>query len=319
MTRHTGINAVGRSVVHLPQLIALVLLAGGVNACTHLAFQPSRVRFVDPTQLGITYQDVSFSSADGTALHGWFFPAQTTQVKGTFVQFHGNAENISTHFASLLWVTEHGYNLFTFDYRGYGQSAGSVSMPGAHEDVRAAIAQARQLSGSTHTTRLILYGQSLGGVLLLRTVPSLDKRHDIVVVIADSSFPSYRRLAREKFASHCLTFPLQPLTWLLVSDRYAPEPILTRLSPTPLLVIHGDQDSIVPWQHGQRLYDQAKMPKWFWKLQGVGHIQSMAPQFRHHREALLDFLAQLETQQGVQRAHACDTSITPDPRMTREE
>lgn len=134
--------------MRLLQLIALVALVSGINACTHLAFQPARVLFVDPTQLGIAYQDVSFTSADGTALHGWFFPAQTTEVKGTFVQFHGNAENISTHFASLLWVTKHGYNLFTFDYRGYGQSAGTISMPGAHADVSAAIEQARHLSGS---------------------------------------------------------------------------------------------------------------------------------------------------------------------------
>lgn len=319
MTERTCINALDRGCLRLSKLIALVGLVSCVNACTHLAFQPSRVLFVDPSRLGIAYQDVSFTSADGTALHGWFFPAQTTEVKGTFVQFHGNAENISTHFASLIWVTKHGYNLFTFDYRGYGQSAGTASMPGALEDISAAIEQARQLPGSPHTTRLILYGQSLGGALLLPTVASLDNRHDIVVVIADSSFPSYRRLAREKLASHWLTFLLQPLTSLLVSDRYAPEHMLTRISPTPLLVIHGDQDTIIPWQHGQGLYDRATMPKWFWKLQGVRHIQSMAPQFRHHREALLDFLAQLEAQQGGQQAHSGDTFLTPSPMMTREE
>lgn len=319
MTERTCINAVGSSYVRLLQLIILLGLVSCVNACTHLAFQPSRQLFVEPTQLGLTYQNVAFTSADGTALHGWFFPAQTTQIKGTFVQFHGNAENISTHFASLVWVTKHGYNLFTFDYRGYGQSAGTVSMRGVHEDVHAAVEQARILSGSTDPIRLILYGQSLGGALLLRTVANLDTRHDIAVVIADSSFPSYRRLAREKFAGHWLTFLLQPLTWALVSDRYAPEHMLTKISPTPLLVIHGDQDTIIPWHHGQGLYDRAKMPKWFWKLRGVRHIQSMAPQFRHHREALLDFLAQLETHREDHRAPTNETALMPYSMMTCEE
>jgi uncharacterized protein len=264
-----------------------------LSACTRLFFQPSRDLILNPQQLGLRYQDVSFNSADGTKLHGWFFPAQTREIRGTFVQVHGNAENISTHFGSLVWVTNQGYNLLTFDYRGYGQSEGQVSMPGAHDDVRAAIGEARMLSNAHGGKPLILYGQSLGGALLLYTVGTLDDRHDIAVVIVDGAFSSYQALAREKLAGSWWTFLLQPLASVLISDRYAPKHVLEDVSPLPLLVIHGDRDVIVPWHHGREIYERAKAPKWFWKLPGLGHIQAMSAQHRDYRQALLDFLDQV--------------------------
>jgi uncharacterized protein len=84
-------------------------------------------------------------------------------------------------------------------------------------------------------------------------------------------------------ADHWLTFIIQPLAYVLISDRYAPEGVLAEISPVPLLVIHGDRDQIVPVHHGQRIYDRAKAPKWFWKLEGVGHIQAMAPRYGQYR------------------------------------
>jgi fermentation-respiration switch protein FrsA (DUF1100 family) len=265
-----------------------------LSACTRLFFQPSRVLIQNPQQMGLSYQDVSFNSADGTKLHGWFFPAQTMNVKGTFVQVHGNAENISTHFASLVWVTKHGYNLLTFDYRGYGQSAGQVSMEGAHKDVRAAIDEARALSNCHGGGPLIVYGQSLGGALLLYTVGTLADRRAISLVIVDSAFNSYQALAREKLAGSWVTFLLQPLAYILISDRYAPKRVVADISPLPLLVIHGERDGIVPWHHGRAIYEQAKAPKWFWKLPGIGHIQAMSAHSREYRQALLDFLDHLD-------------------------
>jgi uncharacterized protein len=269
--------------------LAVLMLSG----CMHVFFYPLRPLVLNPAQLGLSYEDIYFHSADGTKLHGWFFPAKTQPVKGTFIQLHGNAENISTHFRSLVWVIEHGYHLFTFDYRGYGRSAGEVSIEGALDDVLAAIVQARQLAALEGGERLILYGQSLGGALLLYVAGTMADRADIAVVIADSAFSSYQTLARDILASHWLTFLLQPLAYVLVSDRYAPQHVLAEISPVPLLVIHGERDEIIPVQHGQQIYDRAKAPKWFWKLEGVGHIQSMSPHHRQYRQKLLDFLHQL--------------------------
>ena len=278
----------GMRAVLLGCLTLLIL-----NGCTHLFLQPSRLLVISPEQLGLDYEDIYFYSADGTKLHGWFFPAKTHPVKGTFVQFHGNAQNISTHFRSLVWVIEYGYHLFTFDYRGFGRSEGQVSLENSHDDVMAAIAQARILPSSEAGKKLILYGQSLGAALVLYATGAMNVGHDIGVVIADSAFGSYQGLAREKLASHWLSLLFQPLAYVLVSDRYAPHHVLAEISPVPLLVIHGNRDEIVPIHHGKRIYDGAKAPKWFWKLEGVGHIQSMSPRYGQYRKALIEFLSQL--------------------------
>jgi fermentation-respiration switch protein FrsA (DUF1100 family) len=269
--------------------LALLIL----NGCSRVLFQPSRTLITSPERLGLNYDDIYFRSADGTMLHGWFIPALTQPVKGTFVQFHGNAENISTHFRSLVWVVDHGYHLFTFDYRGYGRSEGTPALGGALDDVVAAIAQARALPTREAGKPLVLYGQSLGGTLLLYAVGTMKDHSDITAVIADSSFGSYQAIAREKLAGHWLTCAFQPLAYVLLSDRYAPESVLAGISPTPLLVIHGDRDEIVPSHHGQRIFDGARTPKWLWRLEGVGHIQAMAPRYGMHRQALLEFLGQV--------------------------
>jgi fermentation-respiration switch protein FrsA (DUF1100 family) len=262
-------------------------------ACTHLVFQPLRSLVVDPQQLGLEYTEVDFTSADGTPLHGWFFPAQSSPIKGIFVQFHGNAENMSTHFRSLVWVTAYGYHLFTFDYRGYGQSGGQASMAGVHDDVLAAIVRARQLSASHGGRMVVLYGQSLGGTLLLYVVGTMSDRAGLGVVVVDSAFSSYRAIAREKLAGHWLTFLLQPLAYLLVSDRYAPDEVVAEISPVPLLILHGDADQIVPIHYGQRIYERARSPRWLWRLPGVGHIEAMSPRHHQYRQDLLDFLERL--------------------------
>jgi uncharacterized protein len=279
--------------MHLPAVVLGCLILLILDGCTHLFLQPSRPLVISPEQLGLDYADIYFHSLDGTKLHGWFFRAKTQTVKGTFIQFHGNAQNISTHFRSLVWVIEHGYHLFTFDYRGFGRSEGHVSLGGSLDDVLAAIMQTRILASSEAGKKLILYGQSLGGALALYTTSTMNDRHDIAVVIADSAFSSYQGLAREKLANHWLSFLFQPLASVLVSDRYAPQRLLAKISPVPLLVIHGDRDEIVPIHHGQGIYDRAMVPKWFWKLEGVGHIQAMSPRYRQYRDTLLDFLDQL--------------------------
>jgi hypothetical protein len=96
-------------------------------------------------------------------------------------------------------------------------------MEGVHEDVGAAIREARVLSNGYGSGPLILYGQSLGGALLLYTytVGTLDDRHAIAIVIVDSAFSSYQALAREKLAQSWVTCVLQPLAYTLFSDVLA--------------------------------------------------------------------------------------------------
>jgi len=249
--------------------VAALLLCG----CTHVFFQPMRGHVLTPAQGGLRYEDVHFASADGTRLHAWFLPAQG-KPEGTIFFLHGNAENISTHIGSVYWLPARGFNVFLLDYRGYGLSEGAPFIAGVQEDIDAGL-QALLARPEVDRKRIVLFGQSLGGALATYYVAHTPRREDIRALVIESTFASYRDIAREKLASFWLTWPLQiPLSWT-VDDDYSPVDAIGRASPIPVLIIHGDEDNIVPVGNGRRLYEAAKAPKEFWLVPGGRHIAAM--------------------------------------------
>jgi fermentation-respiration switch protein FrsA (DUF1100 family) len=123
--------------------------------------------------------------------------------------------------------------------------------------------------------RIIIFGQSLGGALAIYYVGHSAYRANIRAAVIDSAFYDYRQIAKEKLASSKITWLFQWLPWLTIDDDYSPAPVIASLSPLPLLLIHGDQDMVVPVHHSQQLFALAKEPKEIWIVPGAGHIQSL--------------------------------------------
>lgn len=271
------------------RLIFLVILCS-LSACTNMLFYPDKEFIQTPSNLGISYEDINFKSSDGTSLHGWFLPAKGN-VSGSVLFVHGNAENISTHIASVYWLPEQGYNVFLFDYRGYGLSKGSPSLEGIVMDFEAALELLLRRE-EVNTGKIIVFGQSLGGAIAVYSTATSRNNHVVQALIVESAFASYRDIARDKFASFILTWPLQwPLAYLFPDD-FSPVNVVKDLSPIPLLVIHGDADQIVPLKHGKALYNAAEKPKEFWIIPHGSHMSA----FRStaNRKKLLEYLEKLE-------------------------
>ena len=269
--------------------LAVVLAGIVMTACTGVFFQPHRILVATPDNLGLAYQEIPFKTRDGLELLGWFMPAQGAAL-GTVLQLHGNAENISTHFASLAWMPERGFNVFIFDYRGYGASEGEPTLAGTQIDIDAAI-DALLARNDIDKGHIVMYGQSLGGALAAYYVAHSPNRDRLRALVLESAFSDYVEIAREKFADHWLTWPFQWLPKLTVDDRFSPLPGMARISPLPLLILHGDQDEIVPVHHGRLLYEAALEPKQLWIVPGAGHIQTMrAPA---ERDRLVAYLRQV--------------------------
>ncbi len=263
-----------------------------LSGCSHLFYHPTDLMYVaNPEKLESIRKEVSFTSSDGTPLAGWFLPARKTPRKGLVVQFHGNAQNMTSHFNSVYWLGDEGYDVFTFDYRGYGISEGKPSQEGLNRDALAAIAWAATQSPGT-SRNVVLYGQSLGGAVLLRAfqdVPA-EQRARVRAVITEGTFYSYRRMGRSMLSRSWLTFLFQPLAYVLVSDEYSPEDSVPRVSPIPLLVIHGDADPVVPYSFGEKIHAMALEPKRFLRIPGGGHLDSMEREQGKYRKALLEFI-----------------------------
>ncbi len=253
-------------------LFLLFLLFSG---CGSLFFYPQKPLYDNPVALQFSPEDIYFKTSDGLTLHGWFFHTAKPDARATILILHGNAENLSTHVNSVLWLIREGFNLFIFDYRGYGRSEGSPGIKGVHVDAEAALRTLLSLPNADKE-HIIVLGQSIGGAIAVYTVANTPYKDRISALVIDSAFSSYRRIAREKLAQVFITWPFQYPLSLFFNDDYSPIRWIDKVSPVPVLIIHGEQDPVVPGHHGQMLYDTALKPKDFWKTTVPGHVSSFA-------------------------------------------
>ncbi|WP_372807533.1 alpha/beta hydrolase [Pontiella sp.] len=252
-------------------LVALFLGQIAMAGLDSLFYQPDARNYASPAQNGSAYESIPFSSADGTQLTGWFIPAKG-QALGTVVHFHGNAQNMSAHYSFVSWLPESGFNLFTFDYRGYGQSKGTPSRKGVYEDSLAAL-QYIKTRTDIDQTKIILFGQSIGGANAL-VVAGKNRIDGIVGIAADSSFASYKSVAVEHAGL------LKPLAFCLIGNKLSPQKHIANIAPTPLLLIHGTQDRVASYKHAQSLLEKAGEPKQLWTIQGGGHTSALGACFK---------------------------------------
>lgn len=245
-----------------------------------LFYFPDKTEYTTPARDGYAYEEVEFKSEDGTVLSGWFIPAQG-DAKGTVIHFHGNAQNMSAHYSFLSWLPKSGFNLFVFDYRGYGNSEGKVSRKGVYEDAVAAVETIKART-DIDQTKLILFGQSIGGANVL-AVAGLNEFDGVVGVVAESAFASYKSIAVDH------TSILKPAAFVLIGNKYSPKRAVSNIAPTPLILIHGTADQVVPYDHAETLYDAASEPKELWTIPNGRHTDALG----RHRDEYLPRLLKL--------------------------
>jgi uncharacterized protein len=221
-----------------------------------LIFHPVKTIDQTPRDVGLDFDDVYFTARDGTRLNGWFVPYSSAQR--TLLWFHGNAGNIGHRVQNLrLLHDEVKINIFIFDYRGYGRSEGEISEAGSYLDGGAAIDLLRRRY-NVQPKQLVLFGRSMGAAV----AAEMATRFESMAVILESPFVSVPEMARA-------VFPLVPLGSLL-STRYDILEKAQRLR-SPLLVLHGDRDEVVPFAQGRKVFEAAPEPKRFHTIVGAGH------------------------------------------------
>ena len=272
-------------------LVTLLAIAALLQTgCSSVFFYPDNATYITPDRLNLDFEDVYLDTADGENLHGWWLPALTDEpAKGTIYYLHGNAQNVSAHILNIAWLPEQGYNVFTIDYRGYGQSTGAPDIEGALHDVETGL---RWLAHQEHTEDRPLYllGQSLGGALGIALASEWTQRNEqpaLDGIILDGTFSGFRYIAREKLDQFWLTWPFQyPLSWT-IPDDYEGTDRIADLSPVPVMVIHSVRDGIIPFEHGVRLYEAAEQPKEFLQTDTPHAATFVIPAYR---EAVLEFM-----------------------------
>lgn len=239
-------------------------------SCSSLLYYPSKNLFVDPQSLHLEPEEIWIESTNNAKLFAWYFHTRKEKAKAIIVYFHGNAENISSHYLNLVWTLEKGYDLFTFDYRGYGRSSDTQATP--ENTLEDGIRAVRWVHKKNPDLPIILIGQSLGGAIALRTAIELKNEIPFQLIIADSTFISYKKAGQYVLSKTWITWPFQWLSYLVLSDEYAPRERISEISPIPLLIIHGTNDQVISFELGEEIFLKASEPKEFWRIKNGSHI-----------------------------------------------
>jgi len=266
----------------------LLILSSLLSACGHLFYYPDDHTYADPDENRLQYEEIFFESKDGVKLNGWFFPAQTKKPLGTIVQFHGNGQNMSSHYASVIWLIYEGYNLFTFDYRGYRKSEGDPNAEGTYWDGLKALQVSFEKHKKTGAPRFIVMGESLGGAILARSVLDFEFKDKIDLLIFNSTFLSYKKIAKDKLSSSWLTWLFSPLGGVLVSDKYSAYERIDEIK-TDALVIHDESDPVVSFEFGKYIYDHLGGKKEMWTYSNRSHVAFFSISEKN-RNRFLNFL-----------------------------
>lgn len=242
MLRRLGLGAV------------LSLLAGCGTAWERaLVYHPTAALEGTPAALGLPFEDVHVRAGDGVALHGWHVPGRR---RVTLLYCHGNAGNVSHRLDKLGLIHDRlGLGVLIFDYRGYGRSAGTPSEEGTYADARAFRAWLADRPGAAGAP-VVYFGGSLGAAV----AAALAVEDPPAALVLESPFASVRAMANAT---------LPGAGWLF-RTRYDTLGLAGRLR-TPLLVLHGTADEVVPFAQGRAVFDTAPAPKAFHRIEGARH------------------------------------------------
>ncbi len=258
--------------------IVLVVVAGLVRlAEPGLAFFPSRGEAETPAQYGIPYVPLTATTADGERLQVWHLPRADAQAQ--VVYFHGNGGNLSIWSDALVGLSRQRYDVIAFDYRGYGLSTGRPSEEGLYRDVDAVIDLARARLRRPDLP-LLYWGRSLGTTMAAYAAAA--RAPDGVVL--EAGFPSMRAVLETN-----------PVLWLLSwvsSYRFPTAEWMTKVR-APVLVLHGDADSVIPFRLGRRLHDAIAGPKRFVTIPGGDHNDVSPRSGDAYWDAIAEFVRSL--------------------------
>jgi uncharacterized protein len=228
----------------------------------YISIRPPKIHSaITPRDLNMAYEDVSFETADGLALRGWYIPSVKTTDK-TLILLHGYPADKGNILPPLAFLHE-DFNLLLFDFRYLGESAGSYSTAGAKEvgDLLAAI---RFLEGRG-IREVGVWGFSMGGAVALMAIK---RASEIRAVISESSYANLGDMAFELFKIPLLNYPIAYLVRLWAKLFLGID--LNDISPAegvrdtmiPILIIHSSADEVIPFSHGESLRQAlAKNPR----------------------------------------------------------
>ncbi|OAL06787.1 alpha/beta-hydrolase [Phaeosphaeriaceae sp. SRC1lsM3a] len=240
------------------------------------AFPPdARTNVPRPSQFGIAdFEELFIPTPDGESLSAFLIRANKQHARNiTVLMFHGNAGNIGYRLPiAKILESDLRCNVLMLQYRGYGLSSGNPNEKGLMIDAQTGldyIHQRQELRG----TKIVVYGQSIGGAVSIGLVARNQKHDDIAGVILENTFTSLKKLIPTAFPPARFLAPLCHQIW-------PSEATLPQITDIPILFLSGLKDEIIPPSHMSRLFQVCKAPKVWRELPNGSHNDTVAePQY----------------------------------------
>lgn len=262
-----------------PYIVSLIIFIGILFCLFYpkienfFVFFPQRSFDFTPEAYQLSYKDIYFHTEDGKRLHGWLF--LLNKGSPVILFFHGNAGNISHRLDNIQFLLREDLQVFIFDYRGYGKSTGSPSEEGIYQDGLAAYDYLVQKE-KVRPSNIVLFGRSLGAAVAIEVA----LRRNVKSLIIESPFTSTKGMAKTMF----LFYPFSPL----LPANYNNLGKIPRIN-VPKLFIHGENDQIVPFSMGKKLFNAAKSPKYLYSIKGAGHNDTYIAGGKRYRKVFSSF------------------------------
>jgi fermentation-respiration switch protein FrsA (DUF1100 family) len=230
-------------LLYLPVILYLSLALYAWFFSDQQIFLPQPASYKDGPEI------LKLKSTNGNTISALYLP--NPSAKFTLLVSHGNAEDLGDDRPWLEELRRAGFNVFAYDYQGYGTSQGKPTERGAYADENAAY-DYLTASLKTPPDRVVLLGRSVGSGPAVH----IAVRRPVAALILQSPFVSAFRVVTH--------VPLLPF------DKFANYKEIGRVR-CPLFIIHGTSDNVIPIWHGQKLFDLAHEPKRFLAVPGADH------------------------------------------------
>jgi fermentation-respiration switch protein FrsA (DUF1100 family) len=199
-----------------------------------------------PASYGLVdFSRTNLKTSDGTNIETWYHPAKENYP--TIIFFHGNAASLANRAVFFSLLRDAGFGVLALDYRGYGNSEGSPSEEGFYDDARATMDYARKTL-SIADNKIIIYGESIGSGVAVQ----MATEYKIAALMLQSPFTSMTEAVKYHY-------PWLPVN-ILLKDRYDSLSKIANIN-MPLLLFHGEKDTLVPFTLGKELFAHASEPK----------------------------------------------------------
>ncbi|TYR81755.1 lysophospholipase [Priestia megaterium] len=279
-------------------LIVILCTAISVYVGLSLTKKERQPITADPSEYGLSYKDATFISRDKeTKLKGWIIEPETTP-KATIIMSHGYGGNRHDNGAGFLPLSknfaEEGYRVVMFDFRNAGESEGSQTTIGVKEKMDL-LGVIDMIKGETEEP-IVLYGISMGAATSLLAASQEDT---IKAVIADSPFSDLEAYLKENLSvwSKLPDFPFTALTLATVPfiagldpSEASPIQAVKDIYPRPILFIHSNGDTAIPYTESKRMVQTHPDKFKFWMPKDVKHVKGYSEYPEEYVKRVTKFL-----------------------------